>query len=116
MERRHFLKLTGSALLATSSILVSGCSAFGGLEVSSVNADTTALGDIEVLVVVENTASSSRDRELTTQVDVQSGDTYTQSEEITVPGESENSYRHTHDLALSESLSADSFDYSASVE
>jgi len=116
MKRRHVLRASGAGVTA-AAVGLAGCGGFlGGLEVASVESRTTALGNVEVSVVVENTSGSSQTGELVTQVDVEGGDTYTERQEVTVPGNAENSYAVTHDLSLSESLTADSYEYNASIE
>lgn len=96
--------------------ILTGCSQVtGGLEVSSTDSRTTAFGNVEVLAVVENTSGDTKSGTLQTQVDIQGGDTYTERENITVMGESSNSYTITHDVGLGDSLSAESYEYSAEI-
>jgi len=115
MQRRSYLKLSATGLV-TSTVGLAGCGSPGGLEIADTEAQGTALGNIEVTALVENTAGSSQDGELVTQVDIEGGDTYTERESVTVAGDSSNSYTHTHDIAVSESLSAERYEYSASIE
>lgn len=115
MERRKFLQLSASGL-TVSTIGIAGCGAIGGLEIADMDSQTTALGNIEVLALVENTGGSSQDGELVTQVDIDGGDTYTEREVVTVAGDSSNSYTHSHDISFSASLSAERYEYSANIE
>jgi hypothetical protein len=116
MERRRFLKASATGLTATT-IGIAGCGGIGGgLEVIDTEARNTALGNVEIIAMVENTSSDTQEGELVTQVDIQGGDTYTEREVITVTGDSSNSYSQTHDIDFAESLSGSEYEYEASIE
>lgn len=114
MERRKYLKsATG---IAISVVGFAGCSALGGLEVESVNAQTTTFGNVKLQVVVANNSSDTESGTLVGQVDIKGGDTYTEQQSVTVPGNAANSYTLSFNIGLGDSLTADSFEYSAQIE
>ena len=119
MDRRNFLAATGT-VVATAALAGCGGSGgggiTGGLEIADVTAETTSFGNVDMQVVVENTAGSEKSGTLRGVVDVEGGDTYEQTRSVTVSANSDNSYRLKFDIALSESLSADAYEYSAEIQ
>lgn len=122
MQRRTFTKRAGAVGAVAIASLAAGCSQLGlggtPLEIvdDSVESSTTTGGDIEVSATITNPTEQTQTAELTSQVDVQDGDTYTKNREIEVPPENENSYTITHELSLGESFSADQYEYGVSLE
>ncbi len=119
LNRRTVISNAGVGVLAT----VAGCSGSdgtggigGGLSVESVNAQTTSFGNVVLTVSVSNSNSSSKSSTLVGQVDVSGGDTYTERREITVTGDSSSSFELEFDIAISESLSSDQYEYDAQLE
>lgn len=118
-DRRAVLKGAGVATMA----VIAGCSSSGGtggigggLSVESVDSQTTSFGNVVLTVSVANSNSSSKSSTLMGQVDVSGGDTYTKRRDITVTGDSSNTFELEFDIALSESLSADQYEYTAQLE
>lgn len=113
MERRTVCRtiITGG-LGATTAI--AGCSSLlGELEVTNIEAASTPFGNVELLVTVENTAFTTRSGELTGQVDIEGGDTYTKSRSIQIQADDTNEYTFEFDIALGESLTGSSYTYDA---
>lgn len=107
-----------SGVCATIGALA-GCSSSGlggGLSIENVNAESTSFGNVVLTVSVSNSSSSSKSSTLLGQVDVTGGDTYTKRREITVTGDGSSTFELTFDIALSESLSATEYEYSAELE
>lgn len=120
MHRRSFVRTAGATGLLPLSSLAAGCSRLGlggtPLAIETVDSSTTATGDVTVSATISNPTEQSQQAELTSQVDIQDGDTYTKSQEIEVPPNNENSYTITHDLSLGESFSADQYEFGVSLE
>lgn len=114
MERRDLLKSAGVGLTVIS-VGTAGCMETQPLEVTDTDSQSTAVGNIEIIAMVVNNSNEPASGELVTQADIQGGDTYTEREVVTVDGNSSNSYTHTHDLNLSESLSGGQYEYSAHI-
>lgn len=119
MNRRECIRKGGVALSTVT--LLSGCSEMagevtGGLEITTIDSEDTSFGNIIVGVRVENTARELKSGTLITQVDVEGGDTYTERREISVPGESENTYTNKHDISVETSLSEFRYTYDAGIE
>ena len=102
---------------------IAGCSGSGngggiggGLSVDTVDSQTTSFGNVVLTVSVSNSSGSSKSNTLMGQVNISGGDTYTQRRNITVPGESSNTFELEFDIDFSESLSASEYEYSAQIE
>jgi hypothetical protein len=122
MRRRKIVKGFG---ITAGSVFLAGCSdimesaGFGeqsDLEITDTDAQTTTFGNVRVGVMVANRGEKSGSATLVGQVDVQGGDTYTKRRDISVPAGDSNSYTLEFDIDLTESLSADRFQYSARLE
>jgi len=118
MHRRRFL----GAAAAAFAVPLAGCSDSpgggldGGLEVTDVQSSTTLAGNVDLSVQVSNTSSESASATLYGEVDVDGGDTYTESRSVTVSPDGSNSYELSFDIDFSESLSGSSYEYEAWVE
>lgn len=88
----------------------------GGLKIENVDSRTTSLGDIVLTVTITNDSGSSKSSTLIGQVDISGGDTYTQRRDVTVTGDSSNTFELGFDVALSESLSANQYEYNTELE
>lgn len=117
--RRSIIRGAGAATIAVTA----GCSGSGdgggiagGLSVDSVDSQVTAFGNVVLTVTVSNDSDSSKSKTLMGQVDVSGGDTYTKRRDITVSGSSSNTFELEFDIAASESLSADRYEYTAELE
>lgn len=122
-SRRAFL--IGSIVPATG--LLAGCSAVeealpigddgeSDLQITGTDSRGTSFGNIELGVRVENTSSDTQSGTLVGQVNVDGGDTYTQSRSITVPGGQANTYTLGIDIPISRSLAGGSYTYDAWLE
>jgi len=113
MHRRGFVSILGATILA-------GCSALGQLgeplEITDAETESTALGNVIANVTIENTISETHSGTLIGQVDVDGGDTYTESRQITVPGDETNSYRLEFDIDVRDSLSGSQYQFSAEID
>lgn len=120
MHRRTFVRNAAAVGTVATTALAAGCSQLGlggtPLEIENVDTSPTAAGDIEVSATIANPTEQSQSAELTSQADVQDGDTYTEDQEIEVPPSDENSYTITHELSLGSSLSADQYEVTVSLE
>lgn len=77
-------------------VLLAGCSGVGGgLEIITNEGSTTAAGDLEITVTVQNTATERKSGDLRCEASV-GEQVYETSESIAVDGES----RETYDLEL----------------
>lgn len=111
LRRRTVLGGIGTAAAST----LAGCLG-GGLEIDDVDARTTSFGNVILTVAVSNGNGSSEDGTLVGQVDMSGGDTYTERRDVTVTGDGSNTYELEFDIAISESLSAAEYEYSAELE
>lgn len=103
----------------TTLAALAGCSSSGfggGLSIETVEAESTSFGNVVLRVSVSNSSGSSKSSTLLGQVDVTGGDTYTKRRDITVTGDSSTTFELTLDIALSDSLSASEYEYSAELE
>ncbi|WP_256393592.1 hypothetical protein [Natronoarchaeum rubrum] len=118
MHRRRFVRVATAGL----AVPLAGCSDSpggglgGGLEVTDVQSSTTLAGNVDLSVQVSNTSSDSASATLYGEVDIEGGDTYTESRSVTVSPDGSNSYELSFDIDFSESLSASSYEYQAWVE
>lgn len=117
MNRRRFVGVAAAGLAPA----LAGCSGTGGgidggMEVTGVDASNTLAGNVELNVTVSNTSSESASGTLYGEVDVEGGDTYTESRSITVSPDGSNSYTLGVDVSASDSLSGASYEYRAWVE
>jgi len=115
IQRREFVSKAGAAGITSSLGLLAGCIS-SGLQVEDTDARVTTFGNVIVRVLVANDSSSSKSATLIGQVDVKGGDTYTQRRDISVTGDGSNTYDLEFDIAMSDSLSASEFEYSAEIE
>ncbi|WP_152422585.1 hypothetical protein [Natrinema pellirubrum] len=102
---------------------IAGCSGSGngggiggGLSVDNVDSQTTSFGNIVLTVSVSNSSDSSKSNTLMGQVDISGGDTYTNRRDITVSGDSSNTFELEFDIDFSESLSTSEYEYNAQLE
>lgn len=97
---------------ATSDLLGGG----SNLEVTEVESQVTGWGDVQLSISVENTGSESESGTLYGQVDVQGGDVYSESQQITVPAGETNQYTIDVPIEFQDSLGAEGYQHSAWVE
>lgn len=117
MKRRKILKNSSKLVVASGALVLAGCSSvFGGLEIVESNSEVTNFGNIVVRVLVNNSGSSSATATLVGQVDIQDGDTYTESRSITVLGGESNTYILRFDISLGDTLSGNMYEYSVWLE
>ncbi|MDF9745353.1 hypothetical protein [Natrinema salsiterrestre] len=88
----------------------------GGLEIENVDSRTTSLGDIVLTVTITNDSGSSKSSTLIGQVDISGGDTYTKRRDVTVTGDSSNTFDLGFDISFSDSLSANQYEYDTELE
>mgnify|MGYP006307928379 CR=1 FL=1 len=113
-SRRDVLTTTAVGLAGLGT---AGCSGiFGGLEVTDTEAQTTALGGIQMVVQVTNNGSSSASGELVAQVDIQNDNTLTKNRDISVPGDEANTFEFEFSPDLSSRLSSSEYEYSARLK
>lgn len=111
MKRRQVLKNSTRVAVASGALILAGCSSvFGGLEIVEFNSEVTSFGNIVVRVLVNNSGSSSAGARLVGQVDIQDGDTYTESRNITVLGGESNTYILRFDISLGDTLSGERYE------
>lgn len=83
-------------------VLLAGCSGVGGgLEIAAQDADTTAFGNLEITVTVENTADDSQSGVLTCEAKV-GGRVYEESAEVALAGGSSEVVELSIDVPLSD--------------
>lgn len=88
----------------------------GKLEVTATDARTTGFGNVEVGAQVRNTGSDSKSGTLVAQVDLEGGDTLTERESVTVPGDQSRSYTVGIDVPVSDSLRGSQYRYDAWIQ
>jgi hypothetical protein len=122
-SRRGIIKYT----VPLAAAVLSGCSEITGgdggggigpqpnLQVTGTDAETTAFGNVRMLVQVTNSGEEDGSGTLEGVVDVQGGDTYRQSRQVSLDAGMSNSYTLEFDIDLGESLSASSYEYRAEV-
>lgn len=85
------------------------------LRVYAMDAETTAFGNIVMAVGVENRGSARGSEMLWGEVDIEGGDTYQKSQQISVGPQESKRFEFDFDIDLSESLSGSSYSYDAWV-
>jgi hypothetical protein len=112
-----------------AAVGLSGCSSILGdedgggglgpqpnLQIAGTDSRTTTFGNVELLVEVSNTGEKDGSATLEGVVDVQGGDTYRETREVSVSAGGSNSYTLEFDIDLGESLSASSYEYEANLD
>lgn len=113
LTRRSIGRLCAAATIPA----IAGCAGGGSsLSVEDIQAQNTSFGNVIVAVLVANDGSESGSGTLIGQVDMDGGDTYTESRSITVASGDSNTYELEFDIDLGESLSGGSYEYSARIE
>lgn len=73
-------------------------------------------GNVIVAARVSNGSSSAESGTLRAEVDLQDGETYTQTKQITVDGDSTEDFEVKFDIPIGDSLSGARYDYDAEIE
>lgn len=103
-------------VLVASSVAFAGCTSGPQLEVSDTEAQATAFGNVNVYAAVTNSGEERGSATLKAQVELDSGNTYTKTKQVTVGPRDSNTYTFKFDIPLTESLSTEQFTYEVWLE
>lgn len=115
---RRSVLAAGAALLAP---IGAGCNEVsseitGGLEIENSWSDTDGWGNVVIGAYIRNTASSRESGTLAAQVDIQEGETLSNSKPVRIQGETAERIEITVEVAFTESLTGYSYTHDVWLE
>lgn len=119
LNRRKLIKSTA---IASSGGLVTlaGCSGSSqdanGLSVEDTDTRSTTFGNIVVAVLVENITDDTKSARLHAEVDVDGGNLYEESDDISVTSGGREKFQLKFDISAEESMNAEQYEYRAWLE